>query len=292
MPHCHLVQVCDYVYGDRSLPARAVPGDGAIPVKRMIEWILEPDIRARSISSSSDPASTTRDISTAVRRAAANVGEMLQSLAHDSQEMRWHSETVATMTLCARPGSCSASACRPQATGSSRTIIPPTPLHRADAFRFLTQNLGQAFDLALETKDTRYPVMHAFCHAVLQARRRLRRLRLSAGLDRRQLGLQDQRQQGHGAILELHRPGSAAGEAAGYELAEACTSPSATFPRRTCSDISWRRNGTEASSSTSAARGEGRTGCRRPRARASCFCARASTAGASCRRVCASSASA
>ncbi len=40
---------------------------------------------------------------------------------------------------------------------------PALPLHRADAFRFLTQNLGQAFDLALETKDTRYPVIHAFC---------------------------------------------------------------------------------------------------------------------------------
>jgi hypothetical protein len=40
---------------------------------------------------------------------------------------------------------------------------PATPLHRADAFRFLTQNLGQAFDLALETRDTRYPALHAFC---------------------------------------------------------------------------------------------------------------------------------
>src|SRR4051812_8700096 len=40
---------------------------------------------------------------------------------------------------------------------------PPDPLHRADAFRFLTQNLGQAFDLALETKDPRFPVMHTFC---------------------------------------------------------------------------------------------------------------------------------
>jgi hypothetical protein len=39
---------------------------------------------------------------------------------------------------------------------------PPAPLHRADAFRFLTQNLGQAFDLGLETKDTRYPVLHTF----------------------------------------------------------------------------------------------------------------------------------
>src|ERR1700728_5394458 len=36
-------------------------------------------------------------------------------------------------------------------------------LQRADAFRFLTQNLGQAFDLSLETRDTRYPVLHTFC---------------------------------------------------------------------------------------------------------------------------------
>lgn len=39
---------------------------------------------------------------------------------------------------------------------------PADPLHRADAFRFLTQNLGQAFDLALETRDTRHPALHAF----------------------------------------------------------------------------------------------------------------------------------
>ena len=40
---------------------------------------------------------------------------------------------------------------------------PGTSLQRADGFRFLTQNLSQAFDLALETKDTRYPMIHAFC---------------------------------------------------------------------------------------------------------------------------------
>jgi hypothetical protein len=32
-----------------------------------------------------------------------------------------------------------------------------------DGFRYLTQNLSQAFDLALETRDTRYPALHAFC---------------------------------------------------------------------------------------------------------------------------------
>lgn len=40
---------------------------------------------------------------------------------------------------------------------------PAEPQHRVDAFRFLTQNLGQAFDLALETRDTRYPAIHRFC---------------------------------------------------------------------------------------------------------------------------------
>src|SRR5580658_3332852 len=40
---------------------------------------------------------------------------------------------------------------------------PPTPLLRADAFRFLTQNLGQAFALGYETKDSKFPVIHAFC---------------------------------------------------------------------------------------------------------------------------------
>jgi len=41
---------------------------------------------------------------------------------------------------------------------------PTSGLQRADGFRFLTQNLGQAFDLGLETKDTRYPAIHTFCN--------------------------------------------------------------------------------------------------------------------------------
>ncbi|MCV7283370.1 DUF1214 domain-containing protein [Mycolicibacterium flavescens] len=41
---------------------------------------------------------------------------------------------------------------------------PTSGVHRVDGLRFLTQNLGQAFDLALETRDTRYPAIHTFCH--------------------------------------------------------------------------------------------------------------------------------
>jgi sugar phosphate isomerase/epimerase len=35
-----VVQVSDYVYGDRGLPCRAVPGDGAVPLARLISAIL------------------------------------------------------------------------------------------------------------------------------------------------------------------------------------------------------------------------------------------------------------
>lgn len=41
MPRCGVIQLADYVLGDRSLPARAVPGDGAIPLRRLCEWALD-----------------------------------------------------------------------------------------------------------------------------------------------------------------------------------------------------------------------------------------------------------
>ncbi len=41
MPRCGLIQVADYVAGDRALPARAVPGDGAVPIARMLAAALD-----------------------------------------------------------------------------------------------------------------------------------------------------------------------------------------------------------------------------------------------------------
>ena len=40
MPRIGLVQVSDYVLGDRTYPCRAVPGDGAIPLERLIGDLL------------------------------------------------------------------------------------------------------------------------------------------------------------------------------------------------------------------------------------------------------------
>jgi sugar phosphate isomerase/epimerase len=80
IPRCHVVQVCDYVYGDRSLPSRAVPGDGAIPVKRMIDWILRAGYRGVFDLELIGPRIDQEGRLAAVRRAAHNVGEMLTSL--------------------------------------------------------------------------------------------------------------------------------------------------------------------------------------------------------------------
>lgn len=40
-PRLTVVQVSDYVYGDRSLPCRAVPGDGAVPFERIFRWLQQ-----------------------------------------------------------------------------------------------------------------------------------------------------------------------------------------------------------------------------------------------------------
>jgi sugar phosphate isomerase/epimerase len=80
MPRCHLVQVCDYVYGDRSLPSRAVPGDGAIPVKRILQWVLQAGYAGTFDIELVGPRIDAEGHLTAVRRAADNLGEMLRSL--------------------------------------------------------------------------------------------------------------------------------------------------------------------------------------------------------------------
>jgi sugar phosphate isomerase/epimerase len=80
IPGCHLVQVCDYMYGDRSLPSRAVPGDGAIPVKRILQWMLQAGYGGPFDIELVGPRIDAEGRLTAVRRAADNLGEILRSL--------------------------------------------------------------------------------------------------------------------------------------------------------------------------------------------------------------------
>jgi sugar phosphate isomerase/epimerase len=80
MPRCHLVQVCDYAYGDRSLPSRAVPGDGAIPVRGMLEWVLQAGYTGTFDIEVLGPRIELEGPVNAVRRTAEAVGGMLSSL--------------------------------------------------------------------------------------------------------------------------------------------------------------------------------------------------------------------
>src|SRR5262249_30238834 len=80
MPRCHLVQVCDYAYGDRAPPCRAVPGDGAIPVQRLLDWSLQAGYTGLFDLELIGPRSEREGAVPAVRRAAGVVGEMLRAL--------------------------------------------------------------------------------------------------------------------------------------------------------------------------------------------------------------------
>jgi sugar phosphate isomerase/epimerase len=77
MPRCHLVQVCDYAYGDRALPSRAVPGDGAIPVPRMLDWVLKAGYAGTFDIELVGPRIELEGPVNAVRRAATAVGAAL-----------------------------------------------------------------------------------------------------------------------------------------------------------------------------------------------------------------------
>ncbi len=80
IPRCGIVQVCDYVYGDRSQPARAVPGDGVIPIRRMIEWILRAGYGGAFDLELLGPRIDAQGHLQAVRRAADHVGAILRSV--------------------------------------------------------------------------------------------------------------------------------------------------------------------------------------------------------------------
>ena len=82
MPGCRLIQVSDYVYGDRSLPARAVPGDGAIPIRQILGWALEAGYTGAFDLELIGPRIDTEGRLAAVHRSAQILGEMLKELHH------------------------------------------------------------------------------------------------------------------------------------------------------------------------------------------------------------------
>jgi sugar phosphate isomerase/epimerase len=75
-----LIQLGDYVYGDRSMPCRAVFGDGVIPFRTLFSWILEAGYTGGFDLELLGPRIDAEGHVEAVRRSAENLGELLDSL--------------------------------------------------------------------------------------------------------------------------------------------------------------------------------------------------------------------
>lgn len=80
LPRTELVQLSDYVLGDRALPARAVPGDGAIPVESFVAQVLSGGYQHAFDLELIGPRIEREGRSLAVQRACAVVGEVLDRL--------------------------------------------------------------------------------------------------------------------------------------------------------------------------------------------------------------------
>lgn len=77
-PRCGLVQVSDYVMGDRAIPCRAVPGDGHIPLDRILGWILDSGYKGAFDLELLGPRINAEGHLEAVRRSAAWLGAFLK----------------------------------------------------------------------------------------------------------------------------------------------------------------------------------------------------------------------
>ena len=77
-PHTALVQVSDYVYGDRALPCRAVPGDGAIPLDRLLPAIVSAGYTGTFDLEIIGPRLQTEGIEIGLKRAAETIGALLE----------------------------------------------------------------------------------------------------------------------------------------------------------------------------------------------------------------------
>ncbi|BBY26513.1 sugar phosphate isomerase/epimerase family protein [Mycolicibacterium sediminis] len=78
LPRIRSIQLSDYVLGDRALPARAVPGDGAVPIERFVRDVLDLGYRGGFDLELIGPRVDAEGSAAAARRACATVSAMLE----------------------------------------------------------------------------------------------------------------------------------------------------------------------------------------------------------------------
>jgi sugar phosphate isomerase/epimerase len=78
-PHTALVQVSDYVYGDRGLPCRAVPGDGVVPLERLLPAIVSAGFQGYFDIEIIGPRLQAEGVEIGLKRAADIIGGLLDA---------------------------------------------------------------------------------------------------------------------------------------------------------------------------------------------------------------------
>jgi len=80
VPKAGLVQVCDYVSGDRTAPCRAVPGDGMVPNEWLLGELLDAGYTGVFDLELLGPRIAAEGPREATRRAAQNLADLLDKL--------------------------------------------------------------------------------------------------------------------------------------------------------------------------------------------------------------------
>ena len=128
MPVAGLVQVSDYVLGDRTTPCRAVPGDGAIPLERIIGDVLDAGYAGRVRPRTGRPADRQpkeRPMPPPHAR-RERLSEILTTAGSMTDGLWRRTRRRSAARRLARR---SATSSRTPATRCSRTPIPRAPLH-------------------------------------------------------------------------------------------------------------------------------------------------------------------
>lgn len=79
VPRCQLVQVSDYVTGDRALPCRAMPGDGMAQTKRLVRHIVACGYKGMFDLEVIGPRIESEGPESALRRGADQLSSYLQT---------------------------------------------------------------------------------------------------------------------------------------------------------------------------------------------------------------------
>lgn len=77
-PICAFAQISDYVLGDRELPCRAVPGDGALPIDRLVRLILATGFRGPFDLEIIGPRLVAEGRDVGLRRAIAHLQQAIE----------------------------------------------------------------------------------------------------------------------------------------------------------------------------------------------------------------------